>query len=143
MKTLSLLEPWASLIACGAKRIETRSWKHPYRGPLLIHASKGCKAENMNLAWQEPFFSALKGIHIIKDGKTALQYSPGCIIATCNLVDCIEMTPENIAEVGYLEKEFGIYEPGRYMWILEDVRRIDPIPAKGRLMLWDFDLDRG
>lgn len=26
MKALTILEPWASIIACGAKQIETRSW---------------------------------------------------------------------------------------------------------------------
>jgi hypothetical protein len=33
MKAISLWQPWASLIACGAKRYETRSWHPP---PALI-----------------------------------------------------------------------------------------------------------
>src|SRR6266446_8164646 len=33
------MQPWATLIALGAKRIETRSWSTSYRGPLAIHAS--------------------------------------------------------------------------------------------------------
>lgn len=40
MKALSLTQPWASLVAVGAKRIETRSWRTSYRGPLAIHAAK-------------------------------------------------------------------------------------------------------
>lgn len=40
MKALSIWEPWASLIACGTKRIETRSWSTEYRGPLLICAAQ-------------------------------------------------------------------------------------------------------
>jgi len=39
MKALTLWQPWASLIAVGAKRIETRSWSTKYRGPLAIHAA--------------------------------------------------------------------------------------------------------
>lgn len=39
VKTLTLLQPWASLVACGAKKIETRSWATKYRGPLAIHAA--------------------------------------------------------------------------------------------------------
>lgn len=39
MMTLSVRQPWASLIAWGDKTIEHRSWETPYRGPLLIHAS--------------------------------------------------------------------------------------------------------
>lgn len=38
MKAITILQPWASAIACGAKRIETRSWRTDYRGPLAIHA---------------------------------------------------------------------------------------------------------
>lgn len=40
MKALSLTQPWASLVAIGAKRIETRSWSTSYRGLVAIHASK-------------------------------------------------------------------------------------------------------
>lgn len=38
MKALTIRQPWASLIAVGAKSIETRSWPTKYRGELLIHA---------------------------------------------------------------------------------------------------------
>ena len=40
MRLLSLHEPWATLMALKAKRIETRDWTTSYRGPLAIHASK-------------------------------------------------------------------------------------------------------
>ena len=40
IKAVSLLQPWASLIAAGAKKFETRSWSTTYRGPLLICASR-------------------------------------------------------------------------------------------------------
>lgn len=33
MKAISLWQPWASAIAVGAKRVETRSWATKYRGP--------------------------------------------------------------------------------------------------------------
>lgn len=39
METLSVKQPWASLIVCGAKDVENRTWTTPYRGRLLIHAS--------------------------------------------------------------------------------------------------------
>jgi hypothetical protein len=40
MRALTIRQPWASLVACGAKTIATRSWKTSYRGDLLIHAGK-------------------------------------------------------------------------------------------------------
>ena len=39
MQSLSVRQPWASLIANGSKTIEVRSWRTAYRGPLLICAS--------------------------------------------------------------------------------------------------------
>lgn len=40
IKALSLWQPWASLIAIGAKKIETRGWSTKYRGPLVICSAK-------------------------------------------------------------------------------------------------------
>jgi hypothetical protein len=40
MKAITVRQPWAELIASGAKRVENRTWRTRYRGPLLIHAAK-------------------------------------------------------------------------------------------------------
>jgi len=40
IKALSIRQPWADLVACGQKTIETRTWATKYRGWLLICASK-------------------------------------------------------------------------------------------------------
>lgn len=43
MKAISLWQPWASLIACGAKPFETRHWAPPRAligQPIAIHAAK-------------------------------------------------------------------------------------------------------
>jgi len=37
---LSLHQPWASMVAQGAKTIETRTWGTRHRGPLLVCASR-------------------------------------------------------------------------------------------------------
>ncbi|MCL2374741.1 MAG: ASCH domain-containing protein [Treponema sp.] len=39
VKTLSVRQPFASLICHGVKAVENRTWKTDYRGRLLIHAS--------------------------------------------------------------------------------------------------------
>ena len=39
VKTLSVRQPFASLICYGVKAVENRTWKTDYRGRLLIHAS--------------------------------------------------------------------------------------------------------
>jgi len=129
MKTLSLLQPWASLITVGAKTIETRSWSTKYRGPLAIHASRSNK--NKLLRFMEPFLKALRGIGILP---------LGAIVTTCDLVDCIKMTPEFIESIKSPELDFGDYAVGRYAWILENIKPLEkPIPALGALSLWEWE----
>lgn len=38
MKVITIKEPFASLVADGIKKVETRSWKTNYRGEIYIHA---------------------------------------------------------------------------------------------------------
>jgi len=45
MKIISIRQPWASLIASGAKDVEIRTWPTRHRGPVLIHASQ--RADDM------------------------------------------------------------------------------------------------
>jgi hypothetical protein len=45
MKTLSVRQPWAYLIAHGFKPVENRNWQTKVRGPILIHASKSFDKE--------------------------------------------------------------------------------------------------
>ena len=40
MYALSIHPEYARAIVAGTKRIENRSWRTHYRGPLLIHATK-------------------------------------------------------------------------------------------------------
>lgn len=42
MKALSGRQPWWWAIMHAGKRIENRSWNTRYRGPILLHAAKGC-----------------------------------------------------------------------------------------------------
>ena len=59
MKALTLLQPWASLVAIGVKRWETRAWRTSYAGPLAIHASKGFPDDARLLAHEEEMLGHL------------------------------------------------------------------------------------
>src|SRR3982751_831667 len=39
MRAITIAQPFASLIICGAKRYEARTWNTRHRGPLAIHAA--------------------------------------------------------------------------------------------------------
>ena len=123
MKVLTIKEPFATLIMEKKKSIETRSWKTNYRGELYIHAG---------LSNYKYLDSESK--ELIKD----IKLNHGNIICKCNLVDCVYMDEEFIENIkkNHIEYLFGRYEVGRYAWILEDVVKIDKIPAKGKLSIW-------
>lgn len=150
MKALTLTQPWATLVAIGAKRIETRSWKTTYRGTLAIHAAVGTpKWARDVLVPNEPFRSTLANAGIRIGPVKNLNWLPlGAIVAVCELVDCmfvmrdhwILSTSGQKLQVTKPELEFGDYSPGRYAWLLQDVRALPrPIPAKGSLGLWDWE----
>jgi hypothetical protein len=134
IRALTLLQPWASLIAVGAKRLETRSWSTAYRGPLAIHAGKG-STEWSRATWQLPAVQAVMGgAGIVAEADLPL----GCVVAVCELCDCIPIL-EPPAEP---ERSFGVYTPGRFAWRLANVRPLPvPIPMRGLPGLWPCLLD--
>lgn len=40
MKAVTISQPFATLVALGAKTLETRSWATKHRGDLAIHAGQ-------------------------------------------------------------------------------------------------------
>jgi hypothetical protein len=143
VKALSIIQPWATLIAIGAKRVETRSWSTPYRGPVAIHASKWLTstgriinaqvASYLSLCHQEPFRSALtlSGIERVQD------LPSGAIVATARLVEVV--STETFQPDDY-ERALGNYAARRYAWRLSDVMPLPaPITHRGFQGLWDLD----
>lgn len=70
--------------------------------------------------------------------QTAADLPLGCVVATCNLVRIHRIQPGII--VPSAERPFGNYAIGRYMWVLENIVALpEPVPAKGRLGLWEWE----
>ena len=134
MKALTLWQPWATLVAIGAKKIETRSWPTKYRGPLAIHSSKFSPTSGKVLVYSNPIFRRA----LILDG-FLVDMPPGKILATCNLVDVQQIKDHNLPPMKSPERAFGDYRPGRFMWILENIVRLEePILATGSMGLWEW-----
>ena len=134
MKTLSIQQPWASLIISGQKRVENRTWAPKHRGSLLIHAPKGYDKRAIEL---------LDGLGIDYLGPD--DAPRGVILGQVTLVDVAEWRPGNPATFFDMLDEHGLSEDplafGPVCWILEDPQPLqEPIPAKGKLSLWEFDL---
>jgi hypothetical protein len=150
VKALSLWQPWASAIAVGAKCIETRHWKTDYRGPLLIHAAKRQLTRedwdfiDLTVWWQVANYPE-KSQHR-EDNYRASQWIKklplGAIVAVARLVDCRPITmrngvgtlcrPGHSQDVSEMETALGNFTPGRFGWVLSNVRALpQPIPFKG------------
>ena len=63
MKTLTIKQPWASLIIDGYKKYEFRSWKTNYRGKLLIHAGASIDKNEIS---QELLDQHREKIHVLQ-----------------------------------------------------------------------------
>ena len=125
MKTLTLKQPWASLIVNGYKNYEFRSWKTKYRGKILIHSGSGFEKENA------------KRFELYN-----LEYEKGAIIGEADLVECILVDEKlenkllSINPIVYKKSE----HPRKYAWKLENVVKYEkPIYIKGHLGLWNYE----
>ena len=115
MKALTICQPYAEQIARGEKILENRTWPTSYRGPLAIHAGK-------SRSWME-------------DGDEA-EYPGmafGAVVAIAELVDCRRVTD---LPVEMMERHDA---NGPFCFVLANVRRIEPVPARGAQGLWDID----
>lgn len=139
MKALSLTQPWATLVALEAKRIETRSWATKYRGPIAIHAAKSFPGWCRDLCYASPFAEILSARGLDPDNLPL-----GAVLCTTEIVDCVRT--ESIAEAPCYyseaehEIEFGDYSASRYGFLFGAVRRLPtPVAVKGHLGLWPWN----
>jgi len=131
---LSLTQPWASLMALGLKRIETRSWRPRYTGPIAIQAARGFDQEDQLLCEVEPFRSALLTDSTLDPDKPlAPQLPRGSVLAFARL-DSSEQVLPGIHLPGEPERTFGNYAIGRYMLHFSHLHRLaEPCEAVGGL----------
>lgn len=124
MRALTLHQPWATLIALGHKRYETRSWRTAYRGPLLIHAGLRSERDFERMVRSEGW------LEDYPDGSVPL----GGFVAACRLAECV---PADQADPGLQEQLFGDFGHGRWAWRLENLVCFpSPVPCAGKRGLW-------
>lgn len=145
MRVITVIQPWATLLALGEKKFETRPRRTHIRGDLAIHAGKKVVRE---ACLREPIRSILA-----KHGYTADNLPTGVIIFVVNLFDCHVVHADHSGDAVLLNRgdapafwigkdsnefHFGDFSPGRHAWRMEDVREIEPIPARGQQGFWNW-----
>ena len=136
MKAISLTQPWATLIALGEKKFETRSWPTRYRGPIAIHASKAFPGWAKEMASEMPFYEALR------PGGTYMhpELTLGVIVCVTSIVGCYT-TEWGLKNLDKKELAFGDYGEGRWCFKLGSIEKrfgMAEFPVKGHLGLWDW-----
>lgn len=143
MKTISLWEPWATLVAIKAKRIETRGWFTNYIGPIAVHSAKRWTRAQERLCFTPPFFEVLSKAGYLDSTRKRATFPRGTVRCTCLLMGTFEIEKTTVYPDGWItdfripppepELSFGNYAVGRHAWILGDVRSLEKrIPWMGR-----------
>ncbi len=147
LPAISLWQPWASLIAVGAKPYETRDWAPPARligSRIAIHAAR----KPVHLACRHVIIADLFAMERALRPVRLDEVPLGVVVATAVLAGAYQCAhavavPEAYAVVGrgvpgspardlVPIDAFGDYAPGRWAWLLTDVVRLDPpVPARG------------
>ncbi len=129
MKALSIMQPWARLLAGGEKRFETRSWSTDYRGAIAIHASNRMDGKAQALA-----------LELTMSGQLSDNFPLGAIVGVGYLIE-IFPTGDILDFGGASERELrlGNFERGRFAWLFSECKPlVTPIPCHGQLSLWNW-----
>lgn len=130
MRALTILQPYATLIVSGKKRVENRTWPTKYRGRLYIHAGKSRDL-----------------MHVIErdDG---IEYPPagglpfGAVIGVAVLVDClpVEEIRAGKHDLQYPWIREHEHTEGPFCWVFgTNPTAIGPWPFKGSQGLFDIN----
>lgn len=111
MRTLSIMQPWASLLAEGVKTVELRSWSTRYRGSILVRASKSI------MPWTD-------------DAGKRVKLPTNCLLLVAELEDVRSMQPQDSLPA------MSFYSNDQFAWVIKPEYYVYPTPAAGRLKLY-------
>ena len=130
-KALSLKHPYAWLIANGYLLVDDRTWGTQYRGPILIHASKGL--------YEQYYDFIQSNTNIPLPPKEKLEY--GGVVGVANLVLCCQpgklpagISREQRAHFGGVHQEY-------YGFLFEEATPVGFLPCAGKLGIFEIDVD--
>ena len=149
MRALTLHQPWAQLMVWGLKNIETRSWPAP-KGligqRIAIHAGKRRpRPTDWNIEVQRA---------VLRRGGGSHTMPMGAVVATAKLIECMQVMSEpdssglvicrGFGELGdepeydatIMTDSYGDFSVGRWLWVFQDLRRVEPVPINGHQGAW-------
>jgi hypothetical protein len=149
IRAISLWEPWATAWAIGLKGGETRSWRPPQAAigaPLAICSARTERdpesGEHLRYWFHQRLGLCDESARAFKSAgvQTWHDLRRGHVIAICRLADVQPTTLAGMSRSA-LEGSWGNYSPGRFVWIPENMTRLnEPIPVIGRQGLFSWEV---
>jgi activating signal cointegrator 1 len=142
VKGISLYQPYASFIAWGWKKFETRSRSTAHRGELAIQATQKEPAE------YREYYDRMIEKHVPKAKRVEFpkweDLPRGAVVCLVNLIEVFSTADLNfMARLKMSAKyhtEFGDFTKGRYAWLLRDVRPLSaPLAYPGAQGFFNID----
>jgi hypothetical protein len=132
MKALSFKQPIAWLIAHGYMQVDDRTWGTPYRGPILIHASKGLYQEYYDYIKQH------SGIPL--PAKDKLEY--GGVVGMAKLV--LSCRPQELSPSLSPQQraQFKGIPAGTFGFLFEQANPVPFMPCAGKLGIFELDVEQ-
>lgn len=142
MKAITLIQPYATLIALGYKTNETRSWSTSHRGLLAIHAGLGQPAWAREAAERDPVIAAILQRH----GLSFATLPRGRVLAVADVAGMLRIVEAGAgigparcdpATITSEELASGDYTPNRWAWRLRNVQVLqEPTACSGSQSIW-------
>jgi hypothetical protein len=136
VKAITIYQPHATAVALGWKKNETKPGRWHWRGLVAIHAALERHRRGSDIR--------AKALELLDKGKVVEipeipTFPRGAIVALVRMVDCVRA--EDVRDLTDLERAFGDYSAGRFVWKFTDVRPLRPIECKGAQGMWDVPAD--
>lgn len=122
MKTLSIRQPWASMIINGFKPVENRPWRATYKGPLLIHAAKAWDGDGEQFILNREESVRLNFHRVLEKAKQLR----GGIIGSVIMTGCVTT-----------HKSPWFFGP--YGFVFKNPKAMDFFPCPGKLNFFEVD----
>lgn len=121
MKAISVRQPWADLIVQGKKKMELRTWKVTYRGPLAIHASQTVEREEC-----------------VAHGLDPDMITNGGFVGIVDLVDIVPLDEKTFRASKNEHLSPGGFNAPLFGWRLVNPRLLaHPQPGRGKMGLFN------
>lgn len=139
LRLLSVRQPWASFLVHGIKKLEVRTWKTDYRGPVAIRASGRVSRGLLDwLAVDDLLWKAYSKLptpdveyeDFAKDVRATLP--TGGVVGFVTLSDCRPMTEWAKQRWNKTEQLVSFGDQGKQPTNLFGFRVTNPIPVKGK-----------